>query len=184
LGWFVAAAPEVLTREQCGLRPENPARLSERVAGQLMGVTVHVTVTPAADPIHTWQKIQAEYMDGNNVNHAQYGDIPYNDGVTMDGRILSGRRHHWVGAHAASSTNVANRTTLGLVVIGTGATITPAAERAIRFYLFFATHELGHRPPLFDHYDWRAAGGIATSCPDPAIAAFVNLLRAEARAGH
>lgn len=175
---------DIWSRERCGLAPPDTSRLTKRDPGALVGVTFHVTVTPASDPVHTWQRIQAEYMSGNNVNHVKYGDLPYNEGVTLDGRILQGRQHRYVGAHATSDNNVANRVTLGLAVIGTGAGLSHAAQQAIREWLHLLRVELGHAPVLFDHYDWRAAGGIATACPDPAVAAFVALLRAEQRAGH
>lgn len=172
---------EIVRRHELGLRPEDPSRLSQRPAGALLGVTVHVTVTGASDPVGTWRRIQAEYLDGTNVNHQRYGDLPYNDAVTMDGRILEGRAHHWTGAHALSAGNIANVHTLGVAVIGTGAGISQPAKRALRAYVYLAGLEL-HRPPaLFDHFDWAAFGGIATRCPDPPIAAFVGQLRAEQR---
>lgn len=172
---------QILTRAQCGLAPANLAHLSIRSPDRPVGITVHCTVTPTSDPVATWRQIQQEYLSGNNVNHAVYGDIPYNDGITLDGRILQGRDHRYVGAHALSAYNVANRVTLGVALIGTGANITPQAVTALRQYIYLATLELGHRPLLFDHYDWRALGGIATACPDPPTAFVVGQLRAEAR---
>lgn len=174
----------IVTRAELGLAPANPAHLTSRGTDRLIGVTVHCTVTPTADPVGTWRQIQAEYLSGNNVNHTVYGDLPYNDGITLDGRILQGRDHKWVGAHALSNTNVANRTTLGVAIIGTGANITPAAETALRQYLYLAGLELGHAPLVFDHYDWHALGGISTACPDPPTAFVVGKIRAEQRAGH
>jgi hypothetical protein len=171
----------ILSRADCGLAPPNTARLSLRGAERLIGVTVHCTVTPAADPVATWRQIQREYLTGNNVNGQKYGDLPYNDGITLDGRILQGREHKYVGAHATSSQNIANRLTLGVALIGTGASITPAAEAALRAYLYLAALELGHRALLWDHCDWRALGGISTACPDPPTIAFVAQLKAEAR---
>lgn len=146
-------------------------------------MTIHVTVTPATDPVRRWREIQGHYLDGNNVNGQRYGDLPYNDAVTLDGRILSGRRHKWNGAHAISANNTANRMTLGLAVIGTGNGITPAAKRAIRFYCTMATLEIGHRALLFDHGDWRGFGGIATACPGAELRAFVDVLNRERAAG-
>jgi len=172
---------DIVRRSQWGAAPENPARLSERAPDKVVGITVHVTVTPTNDPLRKWRQIQTEYLNGNNVNHTKYGDIPYNDGITLDGRIVEGRAHHWVGAHATSATNVANRVTLGVALIGTGNGITPDAKAALRAYVYLATLELGHRPLLFDHYDWAAMGGISTACPDPPTAAFVAQLRQEAR---
>lgn len=174
---------KIVTRQQMNLAPPITNRMSRRAPDKLIGVTVHCTVTPSDDPIGTWRAIQREYQSGQNVNHQVYGDLPYNDGITLDGRILQGRAHQYVGAHALSSTNVANRVTLGVAIIGTGASIAPAAITALRAYVYLATLELGHVPVLFDHYDWKTLGGIATACPDPPTAAVVAAFRRELR-GH
>lgn len=174
----------IVSREQCGLTPANPARMTYDAFRPIFGVTVHCTVTPAADPVATWREIQREYQSGRNVNHAAYGDIPYHDGITQDGRILAGRDHRYVGAHALSTHNIANRGTIGVALIGTGDNISPAAQSALRAWVYLMTLELGRRPLLFDHLDWRALGGISTACPDPATVAFIAQLRAEARDGH
>ena len=71
--------------------------------------------------------------------------------------------------------------TLGVAIIGTGNVMSPAAKAALRVWLYLATGEIGHRPMLFDHQDWRKIGGIATSCPDPPTIAFVQQLKAEQR---
>ena len=81
----------ILSRQQCGLVPPDLSRLSVRSRSDLFGVTVHCTVTPTADPVATWRQIQTEYMSGQNVNHQRYGDIPYNDAITLAGGILAGR---------------------------------------------------------------------------------------------
>lgn len=175
---------QILDRTHLGLLPPNERRLSRRPIGNVIGVTVHCTVTPTVAPATTWRQIQAEYMDGHNVNHEVYGDLPYNDGITMDGAIFAGRDHGYVGAHAKSTDNMANNITLGVALIGTGQSISAQAEAALRTWLYLVTLELGRRPILFDHLDWRALGGISTACPDPATVAFVSQLRAEARAGH
>ena len=177
----MVAVPEILTRAQCGLLPPNLNRLEVATPGQLVGVTVHCTVTPTADPLATWRDIQSAEMRGADPSHDTYGDIAYNAGVTLDGRILTGRDRQWVGAHATSTNNVANRITIGVALIGTGGTITPAAELALRECLALAHLAFGHAPLIFDHLDWRALGGIATSCPDPPTVAFVAQLKAEAR---
>lgn len=174
----------IVTREQSGLLAPNLARMGTRPIGDVIGATVHCTVTPAADPLATWRRIQREAMMGALPSGDLYGDIPYNDGITLDGRILQGRRHVYVGAHAKSNGNVANVHTIGVAIIGTGANITPAAETALRTWLYLLTLELGRRPILFDHLDWRALGGIVTACPDPPTIAFVEQLRRESRAGH
>lgn len=179
----MAKPSHVVSRSTCGLAPPNLARLHVRAPGKLVGVTIHHTATGGAFPIPTWCTIQREYMSGQNVNHEVYGDTPYNDGISGDGRIFVGRDHRFVGAHASSTNGVANELTLGVAYIGDGAHLTDAAKHTLRVYLVFATAELGRRPLLFKHSDWSAAGGIATACPGGGLAAFVDQLRREARAG-
>lgn len=177
-------ATTIVTRQQCGLLAPNVARLSLRPVAQVVGVTVHVTVTPATDPLERWREIQHAAMNGSLPSGDHYGDIPYNAGITSDGRILAGRDGKYVGAHALSTGNVANIHTFGYALIGTGGVITRQAQTALRTAVYLTTLQLGRRPLLFDHFDWRALGGIATACPDPPTAAFVDQLRREARAGH
>lgn len=174
----------ILTRAQCGLALPIPTRLQVRTAAPVVGITFHVTVTQTSDPVAKWRQIQAAAMGGSLPSGDIYGDLPYHDGITLDGRILQGRGHRYVGAHATSTHNVANIATDGVAVIGDGRTLTDAAKQAIRAYVYLWTLEHGHRPQYFDHLDWRALGGIATACPDPPIVRFVEILRQEARAGH
>lgn len=175
---------EILSREQCGLVPPDTSRLSFAHDDTVVGVTVHCTVTPTKDPVRKWREIQAQAMAGTLPSGDHYGDTPYNDGITLDGRILAGRSHSFVGAHAKSTHNLANRVTIGVAVIGDGKILTDPAKAALRVWLYLWTLEYGRRPQLFDHKDWLALGGIATACPDPPTIAFVNRLRLEARAGH
>lgn len=155
--------------------------MSIRPLVPVVGITVHVTVTPTTDPVAKWREIQHEAMGGALPSGDLYGDIPYEDGITLDGRILGGRAHKYVGAHATSHDNVANIATDGLAVIGDGTSLPVAAQHAIRVYIYLWTLEHRRRPLLFDHLDWRALGGISTACPDPPLVAFVAQLRAEAR---
>lgn len=174
---------QILTRSQCGLALPIPTRLAARTGSPVVGITFHVTVTPTDDPVAKWRQIQAEAMGGSLPSGDIYGDLPYHDGITLDGRILQGRAHRHVGAHATSAHNVANVATDGLAVIGDGRTLTEGAKAAIRAYVYLWTLEHDHRPQYFDHLDWRALGGIATACPDPPIVQFVDQLRREAREG-
>lgn len=174
----------IVGRDQVPLTQPEPARLRARSGKPVVGITVHVTVTGAADPLGTWRNIQGAAMGGSLPSGDIYGDIPYHDGISMDGRIIAGRNHRWVGAHAKSTNNLANEVTDGVAVIGTGAGISDAAKAALRAYIYLWTLEHHRRPLLFDHRDWWALGGIQTACPDPAIIAFVDQLRQEARSGH
>lgn len=160
-----------------------PSRLAVRSGRPVLGITVHVTVTGAGDPLGTWRNIQGAAMGGSLPSGDLYGDIPYHDGISMDGRIVAGRNHRYVGAHAKSARNLANELTDGVAFIGTGQGVSDAAKAAFRAYLYLWTVEHHRRPILFDHRDWWALGGIQTACPDDPIAAFVAQLRAEARTG-
>jgi len=171
---------KVFTREQCGLQAPNMGRMALRPAGTVWGITAHVTVTGENDPLNTWREIQASYMNGHNVNHEVYGDIPYNVGITMAGDVLDGRDTRYVGAHALSAGNVANRCTNGVVFIGEGNRITPEAEEAFRVVAWTTSLTVGHRVTLLGHSDWSHFGGPITGCPDPPILAFVRAVSAAA----
>lgn len=172
------ASPHVVTRQECGLRPPNPARLTLRGGQPIWGIVAHITVTGASAPAATWRTIQAEYMDGHNVNHTVYGDLPYNVGISMDGRIFEGRDNRWVGAHAVSRNNVLNRQTIGVAFIGMPGQLTDAAKLAYKAIVYVTAVQL-HRPmTLLCHSDAVAFGGPATSCPDEPIRSFVRSVAA------
>lgn len=174
----------IVSRAEWGALAENPARLSERQPSRIVGVTVHHTASSGADPIGEWRGIQRAAMSGKNVNGTIYGDIEYNDGFDAVGRLYVGRAHHWKGAHALSARNLANETTLGLAYIGNGDHLTAPAIAALRAYLYLATLEIGHRPLLFDHADWRPLGGIATHCPGAQLETVVQSIRDAWRHGN
>jgi len=158
---------KLLSREQCGLAAPNPARLTLR-HDAIIGITVHVTATAEPDhhPTGTWAAIQRAEMSGNDPDHAVYGDISYNAGITLDGTVLAGRDGRWRGAHALSHDDLANRCTLGIAVVGNGHTVSQAAEDALRACggLFRLAY---HRAPQWwAHSDWDAPDGSYTTCPD------------------
>ena len=176
-------AVEIVPRDLCGLIPPDPNRLDTRV-DVVSAITVHDCGADVVDPIAKWRQIDELARAGELPSHDLYGDVPYNAGITQDGRILEGRSAAFVGAHAASTNNVANRISLGVCLVGSGQLISPAAEEALREYFELAAY-VGRVPALmpFDHLDWRAFGGIITSCPGPATVAFVAQIRADQRAG-
>lgn len=174
---------DVVRRARVPLAAPIYSRMQSRGDTAVVGITVHITASGADDPLGKWRAIQGAAMGGSLPSGDVYGDIPYHDGISMDGRIIEGRSHRFVGAHASSTGNLANRVTDGVAVIGTGAGISDGAKAALRTYVYLWTLEHHRRPLIFDHYDWRALGGIATACPDPAVAAFVAKLRQEARDG-
>jgi hypothetical protein len=164
-----------VTRGQLRMRSPNAARLTPRSA-IVVGITVHTTGGKTTDPRATWANIQAAEMDGKLPPGVHYGDIAYNVGVTNSGDVLEGRNASWVGAHALSHDNVANRTTLGLAVVGDGTTLSDAARTAIRACGFLFRAHYG-RPPLWlTHRHWNSPDGSHTQCPGDPISSFVAVL--------
>lgn len=167
-------------RNQIPLDPPALDRLSLR-QDQIDGVAVHWNGGPvpynALYP--TWHGLQTMAMSGQNVNHTAYGDIEYNAGITYDGRILAGRDNKFVGAHATSFNNVANRTLLGVCMLGNEPP-TEAATQALGAYLFVVIAML-HRPDpivLCSHREIVTHGGISTQCPGDAYENVVRYIRA------
>lgn len=174
---------KILTRAECGLPSPNPSRLTNR-HDVVTSITVHDCGADVADPVAKWRQITELAMAGRLPSGDTYGDCPYNAGVTQDGRILEGRSSHVVGAHATSHDNIANRTSLGVCLVGSGNSLSALAQQALMEYFDLGAY-VSHRPALLplDHYDWRALGGISTSCPGPATAAFVAQIRIHQRSG-
>lgn len=164
------------TRAQLGLAPPIMSHLSPR-HDRVLGVTVHWTATTNLAPDAVWKTIQ------RNEQAAGYGDIAYNAGFTDAGEILAGRDNGWVGAHATSEANVANRTTYGIAYVGNGRP-TVQAVQALRAYLYVVilTLKLPHPIQLLGHQEWEPFGGIATACPgsiEPIVRAIRNELHAQ-----
>lgn len=178
------ADPHLVTRQECGLRLANPARLQPREGQLLWGITTHITVTPSNTPLATWRQIQADYMTGHNGNHEIYGDLPYNVGIAMDGRILEGRDDVWVGAHAKSRNNLLNRQTLGVAFICQPGQLTAAAKVAYKTVVLVNALKYHRAMILLCHSDAPAFGGPATGCPDDPIRPFVRQVAADAAHGH
>lgn len=176
--------PRFYTRQQAGLFTPNTHRLSSRT-DTVVGITWHRTGEPTTDPLGKWKQIQQLAMLGELPSKDLYGDHPYNAGIVTSGPlagvILPGRDPRWVGAHATSTHNVANRVTLGVALIGDG-TVTPAARAAVAALIYVTAFGTYRRGLLqFDHREWLGVGGIATSCPGDSLAAFVVELRHGAR---
>jgi hypothetical protein len=162
-----------VTRAQSGLAAPDHSRLSPRT-DPIVGVTKHHTAgeTPRTplDSLRIWREIQSSAMSGANVNHTRYGDIEYNAGFDNFGQVLVGRDNGVVGAHATSTSNVANRLTLGIAFIGSGDP-TADALHALAAYVFVVAYSITHHTPLdFAHRDWARYGGIVTDCPGDVLA--------------
>lgn len=168
------SAPQWFTREQIGLAPPNPQRLTRRGPGTppLRGVTIHHTASrnprTRAESFELWRAIQRQAMSGNNPNGTRFGDLEYAGAFDPLGNILAGRdQGRYVGAHASSHNNRANETTFGYAYLGDGRQPIPAAAFNAMAVLVFVT-ALTLRLPgpmlLTDHAAWKAWGGISTAC--------------------
>lgn len=166
-------AVDWLSADELGLVKPDYSRLEAR-ADPIRGVVVHWidNVPEPHQPAAVWRELQRAAMDGENVNHTFYGDIEYNAGVCEsvahpgNGTILVGRDNDYVGAHALSEGNVANRTTLGVAVLGNA--LTPGVVQALLAYLYVVrVAEVAHGTPfvLEGHRELAPIGGISTVCP-------------------
>lgn len=178
-------AARFYTREQCGLYTPNTGRLGSRT-DLVTSLTLHCTGSTVRDPLAKWLQIQQLAMAGQLPSGDRYGDHPYNYGLVLDGAhagaILPGRDLRWKGAHATSTGNIANRTSVGIAIIGNGETFTAAADKALAvliFVLAFGTYKRGLQ--IFDHLDWAGDGGIPTACPGRAVIAKADALRKHVR---
>jgi len=162
-----------VTRDQAGLQPPNLARLSRHDPhDRRWGVTKHHTAgaTPHVplDSFRIWRELQASAMSGNNVNHTRYGDIEYNVGFDDFGQILVGRDSQWVGAHAASANNVANRMTFGAAYLGRATRRCRPSTRSTPTCTSRPCRS-EHAAITLGHKDWSRWGGIITDCPGLAL---------------
>lgn len=173
------------SRTDLGLAAPNTSRLSLRTA-KLRGVAVHWTGQPTepSQPKAFWRDIQAQAMNGYNVNHTQYGDIEYNAGACEsithpgNGSLLAGRDNKYNGAHATSKDGIANHELLGIAVLGD---LSHGVELALQAYIYLASFGVDHTKPfvLVTHRELSAVGGIATACPGDHIETWVANYRAE-----
>lgn len=192
-------APRIsfLTRAQWEAGPPNLAHLSTR-RDLVTGVTFHHTT--GANLGHTDTAQWARNIQRFCMVDRGYGDIEYNAMVRAyvdphDGKprgvIVEGRDLKYVGAHAASDGNLANRTTNGVALMGDSrdvfahAELVPTVHALIEGVWYLAAlYRNAHRIPAklqhFGHRDWfnQGHGGTATLCPgDPLEATIAGLLR-------
>jgi hypothetical protein len=156
-------------RASIGLRPPNTAHLTLRTAAerttQHMGETFHHTGAGGAlfhqDPFARLRGIQAYHMD-----HLGYGDIAYEGGFDGDGNTFGLRDGIYVGAHAGSTGNIANRLTDGIVWLEDARGITTAGLQAFRWWVNLYTWVLRRPPVVYAHRWWAEGhGGLPTACP-------------------
>lgn len=181
----------ILTRAQWGADTPNPHKLAKR-ADQIVGVTFHHTTGANLGSIDTaqWTRNIQRFCMGTR----GYGDIEYDallrayvdphDGKPR-GVFVEGRNRQYVGAHAKSLKNQANRTTVGVALMGdsrdvlANKALVPVVHDLIAFtwYLASLAHAHEHVPGKllhFGHRDWEAAGGTPTYCPGDPLEALVR----------
>lgn len=99
-----------------------------------------------------------------------YGDIAYEGAFDADGNTYGLRDARYVGAHAASTDNVANRRTDGIVFLEDRRGITPDALHAFSWWVDLYRLAHGRTPLLWAHEWWgRLGGGKPTECPGPQL---------------
>lgn len=162
----------IYTRQQLALPDPKPNCLAKRT-DPLQGITWHWTGTDGTlyRP-SSFQRLHAIY--DYHVNHLGYCDIAYNSAFDADGNIFALRGHEWVGAHAASPNNLANRTTLGIVFLEDRRGMTAAGLNAMNLLNYFFMIENRHWPQWWAHEYWARANGTPTACPGPYITQIVR----------
>lgn len=180
-----------LTRAQWRAAPPRHDRLQVRTS-TLRGATFHHTTGAnlGSRDTATWARSIQQFCFGRG-----YGDIEYNamirayiHPVTRQPRgvFVEGRDPKWVGAHASSTGNTANRETVGVALMGDSRDVLAnprlipvvKALLGLSWYLVLLdAHAHGVADPKsFGHRDWIASGGIATFCPGDAFLAMIHAL--------
>lgn len=165
-------------RAQLGLGPPILSRLAERSPydygiGRL-GYTRHWTGSGGTlfhpDPVARLRGIYAYH-----VHTLGYGDIAYNGWWDADGNVGDLRDPRWVGAHAGSSGNVANRQTDGLVFLEDRRGWTQGAAAGFAWWRSL-WRLLRPTPPQEWAHEWWAQGhgGLPTACPGGAVISAVH----------
>lgn len=158
-----------VSRGAIGLQSANPTRLRLRTAQEMTseraGITVHHTGSDGnlfrPDPTARLRAIQAYHM-----GTLGYGDIAYEGAFDADGNTYELRADRWVGAHAASTDNLANRTTDGVCFLEDARGITSDALHAFTWWCDVFRVTFRRTPGLWAHRWWgEGHGGLPTSCP-------------------
>ena len=166
------------TRPALGLGPPVPARLSLRSANELgpgrLGITWHWT---GADGT-LYRPAPIPRLQGIWRYHVQtlgYGDIAYHGAYDGDGNTYGLRDARYVGAHAGSTDNVANRLTDGIVFLEDVRGWTAAAAEAFTWWQQLWQFVLRRRPVEYAHHWWSEGhGGLPTECPGPYVSTAVQ----------
>jgi hypothetical protein len=105
-----------------------------------------------------------------HVHTLGYGDIAYAGAYDGDGNVFGLRDGRWVGAHAGSTGNVANRLTDGIVFLEDARGWTTAASEAFTWWQQLFVFVQRRAPVEYAHEWWsKGHGGLPTSCPGPYV---------------
>lgn len=183
-------APRIsfMTRAQWRAAAPNPRHLSTR-SDRVVGITFHHTTGANLGDVDTaeWARNIQNFCMGTR----GYGDIEYNamlrafidphDGLPR-GVFVEGRSIAYVGAHATSTDNLANRTTSGVALMGDATevlshpelvpTVHALVELCWYFQGLYANAHGVARSQRWGHREWHdlGHGGIATACPGDLLA--------------
>jgi hypothetical protein len=165
-GVLPGMAPRVrwVHRADWGARPWSG--LTQRPIRDVSGATFHHTTGATlreSDRLDDWVREIQRYHQ--LVKQPHYADIAYNALIAWDGSIFEGRPLWAVGAHARSTTNLANRTRWGVAYLGLGDELTDAAAYAFRSWVYVATMKAGRHLSIDTHESWASRGGTRTECP-------------------
>lgn len=164
-------------RTDLGLGEPVPSRLRERTEAEAglghRGLTWHWTGEGGRlfhpDPFQRLRGIWAYHVDTLG-----YGDVAYEGAYDADGNTFELRHPRFVGAHAQSTDNEANRVTDGIVFLEDARGFTQAAADA--FVWWTNIYRLAHRrtPEMWPHRWWGDGhGGLPTSCPGNSLAGII-----------
>jgi hypothetical protein len=159
-------------RDRLGLGAPVLDRLAERTEHEYRaghaGLTLHWTGAGGRlfrpDPV-----VRLRAMWAYHVRSRGYGDIAYAGAFDADARTFGLRDSRWVGAHARSTGNVANRLTDGIVFLEDSRGWTDGANEGFEWWVNLYRLVHGRWPELWPHrwWDLHGGGGGNTACPGP-----------------
>lgn len=152
--------------------PVNAGRLRDRSPAELaalLGITWHDTGVGGnlynPDP---WERIRGIWR--YHVQTLGYGDIAYHGAFgdhAGEPLLFLLREPQFVGAHAGSDQNIANRFTNGVCFLEDRDGMTRESAVAMKGAVDLFRLAYGRNPAGFDHNFWRNYGGKPTGCSGP-----------------
>lgn len=167
-------------RATLGLGPPVLARLQRRTADEQHGTKVGFTrhwVGDGGTLYHPNPITRLQNIYGYHVHTLGYGDIAYEGAFDAGGNVYELRNSVFVGAHAGSTGNVANRLTDGIVYLEDARGWTTDAWSAFTWWRNLFRLVLGREPIEYAHEWWaQGHGGLPTQCPGPAVRNAVRIV--------